>query len=176
MTQRRTLESCKRVTWPGDTLRLLSHGSLRRSWRTSMTSSVSPLRSDPPSVLHSHRARLRRRRSGPARRCREAKRAPRNIGGRSDRLSGAELPASLVVRLVDDQGNVVLAAIVSWSVESDGGTVVPSTALPIQRTWSPRAGLWGPHPVPTASRPTVAPGVDAITFSANATGGGRGCR
>ena len=41
---------------------------------------------------------------------------------------GGDLPAPLVVRLVDAQGNPVPAAAVSWVVGSGGGDVSPATA------------------------------------------------
>jgi hypothetical protein len=89
--------------------------------------------------------------------------------------AGAELPESLVVRLVDDQGNAVAAATVTWAVESGGGTVAPITgATDAEGLVSARWTL-GPSPGPN-SVSAVAPAVDVVTFSANATGGGGGPR
>ncbi len=85
--------------------------------------------------------------------------------------TGSELPASLVVRVVDDQGNPVPAATVTWSVAAGGGTISPaSTATDDQGLVSARWTL-GPTPGPNSADATV-PGVNPVTFSANATGGG----
>lgn len=85
--------------------------------------------------------------------------------------TGSELPVSLVVRVVDDQGNPVPATTVTWSVAAGGGTIAPTaTATDEQGLVSARWTL-GPTPGPNSADAAV-PGVDAVTFSANATGGG----
>ena len=85
--------------------------------------------------------------------------------------AGEALPAPLVVRLLDDQGNGVPAGSVTWVVEDGGGTVSPAAAT------TDGDGLasvnWTLGPSPGSNRVSaVVAGVDTVTFTANATGGG----
>jgi len=85
--------------------------------------------------------------------------------------AGSELPASLVVRVVDQQGNPVPAVTVTWSVEAGGGIISPTSSATDEQGLVSARWTLGPIPGPN-SADAAAPGVEAVTFSANATSGG----
>jgi hypothetical protein len=86
---------------------------------------------------------------------------------------GNEVPVPLVVRLVDEQGNAVRAAAVSWVVGDGGGSVSPVTIQTDTAGLASTRLTLGPSPgVNTVN--AVVSGVDIVTFTASATGGGGG--
>lgn len=96
-------------------------------------------------------------------------------GDEQSARAGAELPGSLVVRLVDQQGNGVPAGAVTWVVGAGGGTVSPATATTDERGMVSARWTLGPSPGPNSANAVVS-GVDVVTFTASATGGGGGGR
>jgi hypothetical protein len=85
--------------------------------------------------------------------------------------AGQELPAPLVVRLLDEQGNGVPAGSVTWVVEDGGGTVSPAAATTDEDGLASVNWTLGPSPGPNSVKAVVS-GVDTVTFTASATGGG----
>ena len=86
---------------------------------------------------------------------------------------GDDLPAPLVVRLVDAQGNPVPAAAVSWVVGSGGGDVSPATAQTnTDGLASATLTLGESAGVNTVN--AVVSGLETVTFTASATGDGGG--
>jgi hypothetical protein len=79
----------------------------------------------------------------------------------------------LVVRLVDEQGNTVHNAAISWVVGDGGGSVSPVTVETDTAGLASMQLTLGPSPgVNTVN--AVVSGVDIVTFTASATGGGGG--
>jgi hypothetical protein len=97
----------------------------------------------------------------------------RVAGDSQSARAGNEVPAPLLVRLVDGQGQPVHDAAVSWVVGDGGGNVSPATAQTDTAGLASTRLTLGPSPgVNTAN--AVVSGVDVVTFIANATGGGGG--
>jgi hypothetical protein len=87
--------------------------------------------------------------------------------------AGDEVPVPLVVRLVDEQGNAVHNAAISWVVGDGGGSVSPLTVETDTAGLASTRLTLGPSPgVNTVN--AVVSGVDIVTFTASATGGGGG--
>jgi hypothetical protein len=84
---------------------------------------------------------------------------------------GTELPAPLVVRLVDDRGNGVPNRAVSWVVATGGGSASPATSTTdsdgrASTRWTIGAGA--------NTLNAVVSGVGVVGFTATGTGGGGG--
>ncbi len=83
---------------------------------------------------------------------------------------GDDLPAPLVVRVVDAEGNPVAAAAVSWLVGGGGGIVSPGTAqTDSEGLATARLTLGETAGLNTVN--AVVSGLDAVTFTASANGG-----
>ena len=83
---------------------------------------------------------------------------------------GDDLPAPLVVRVVDAEGNPVAAAAVSWVVGAGGGIVSPGTAqTDSEGLATARLTLGETAGLNTVN--AVVSGLDAVTFTASANGG-----
>lgn len=87
--------------------------------------------------------------------------------------AGDELPAPLVVRLVDESGNGVPAGSVQWETGAGGGNVSPATAETNQDGLASARLTLGPSPGANSASAIVA-GLGTVTFTAVATGGGGG--
>jgi hypothetical protein len=86
---------------------------------------------------------------------------------------GDDLPAPLVVKVVDAQGNPVADAAVSWEVGTGGGSISPETAQTDSTGLaSARLTLGADEGVNTASAAVT--GLEAVTFTASASHGGPG--
>jgi hypothetical protein len=86
---------------------------------------------------------------------------------------GDQVPIPLVVRLVDEQGNAVRDAAVSWVIGEGGGGVSPAIVqTDTAGLASARLTLGPTRGVNTVN--AVVSGVDIVTFTARATGGGGG--
>jgi hypothetical protein len=87
--------------------------------------------------------------------------------------AGDQVPIPLVVRLLDEQGNAVHNAAISWVVGDGGGSVSPVTVETDTAGLASTRLTLGPSPgVNTVN--AVVSGVDIVTFTASATGGGGG--
>ncbi len=94
-------------------------------------------------------------------------------GNSQSARAGDDVPVPLVVRLVDEQGNAVHDAAVSWVVGDGGGSVSPVTVQTDTAGLASTQLTLGPSPgVNTVN--AVVSGVDIVTFTASATGGGGG--
>lgn len=87
--------------------------------------------------------------------------------------AGSELPAPLVVRLLDEHGNAFPAGSVTWVVEAGGGTVSSAAATTDEEGLASVSWTLGPSPGPNSVNAVVS-GVDVVTFTASATGPGPG--
>jgi hypothetical protein len=84
---------------------------------------------------------------------------------------GAELPKPLVVRLVDEHGNGMPNSAVTWVIGMGGGSVSPGTGQTDEDGLASARWTLGPaEGINTLN--AVVSGVDVVTFSATATGGG----
>jgi len=96
-------------------------------------------------------------------------------GNEQSAEAGDDLPAPLVVRLVDAQGNPVPAAAVSWVVGSGGGSVSPATT-PTDSDGLASATLTLGEAAGVNTVSAVVSGLETVTFTASATGAGGGGR
>jgi hypothetical protein len=94
-------------------------------------------------------------------------------GNSQSAQAGNEVPAPLVVRLVDEQGNAVRGSAVSWVVGDGGGTVSPVTVPTDTAGLASTRLTLGPSPG-TNTVNAVVSGIGIVTFTASATGGGGG--
>jgi hypothetical protein len=94
-------------------------------------------------------------------------------GNEQSAKPGDDLPAPLVVRVVDAQGNPVANAAVSWETGTGGGSVSPAAAqTDAEGLASATLTLGASEGVYTVSAAVT--GLDAVTFTASAENGGGG--
>lgn len=86
---------------------------------------------------------------------------------------GDELPAPLVVRLVDAEGNGVPAGAVTWVVGSGGGSVSATTVTTDAEGYASARLTLGPSPGANSVSAVVS-GLAVVTFSSVANGGNNG--
>ena len=86
---------------------------------------------------------------------------------------GDDLPSPLVVRVVDGQGNPVRSAAVNWVVGAGGGSVSPGT-VQTDTAGLASAQLTLGESVGVNTVNAVVSGLETVTFTASATGGGGG--
>jgi len=86
---------------------------------------------------------------------------------------GATLPDPVVVRLVDEDGNGMPNRAVTWVIGTGGGSVTPTTGETDAAGLASAQWMLGPSAGSNTLNAVVS-GVDVLTFTATATGGGGG--
>ena len=84
---------------------------------------------------------------------------------------GATLPDPVVVRLVDEDGNGMPNRAVTWVIGTGGGSVTPTTGETDAAGLASAQWMLGPSAGSNTLNAVVS-GVDVLTFTATATGGG----
>ncbi|HET6836869.1 MAG TPA: Ig-like domain-containing protein, partial [Gemmatimonadales bacterium] len=82
--------------------------------------------------------------------------------------AGSRLPADLVVRLLDESGNGVPGAAVTWVVGAGGGSVTPENGTTDPAGYASAQWTLGPTPGPNRLDAVVS-GVGVVNFSATGT-------